>query len=428
MDPNEGQGMATDSNMQAYLSRSDAMSNEKWNRAHSAQEEKYPDKSPSFINHQTILSLPGKDMQFNGVQHMAKQSDHEANQVRLLITKPEGERDTGKIADGFEKMLSYNTDGSTVKVKDVGNGLLRFDVRGGHAPLQFGPDGHATPGQGPGPASFTLNLDQQHDLANIGKAGQFDTMHENGVIGTLDALSKTAGTPVPSPKVPDKSLGTNELSPNGPVPGRYTKGELAELAASKLNAFGMPSMQPLSGAGQSDIDFLDKRRTARVGAENELAKAQAGMEGRKEVAGIQAGARVANNQNTVDQKREASNALNKFRYDNMKRLGMTAQQGDIIRMYDAAQLAGDKSNPALMQAGAAIMAKFNGGQQQGGDQTYQPAPAPNGQQAAPAPTRQPTAPAPTRGINPKTNAPADGEFRPGQTVYDKQGQPHIVGQ
>lgn len=270
-DPNEGEGMAPDSNIQAYLSRQTAVSEPVWTKAHQAQEEKYAGESPAFINMQTVASLPGTEMQFNGVQYLAKQSDHEANTVRALIANSSGgERDMGKIAAGFEKMLSYNTDGSTVKVADAGNGLLKFNVTGGAGSNSAGRSN---------PASFTLNLDQQHDLANIGKAGQFDTIDHKGIIGTLSDLSKSEGTPVPTPKVPDKDVPKND----GTVAGRNTPSE-HDL---------MDKRYPWISQGGKKLDYGEALRKGRLEPEQELAKASAGAEVKKQVAEIQSGSRKA---------------------------------------------------------------------------------------------------------------------------------------
>jgi hypothetical protein len=380
----------------AYLSRQDKISNDTWKTAYTAAEEQHPTATPAQLNQLTVASMPNQDLQFGAKQRLAAESDHQAhlNRVEATGSKP----DFDKLATGFEQQLSHNTTGENVTVTNVGDGLLKFTVKGG---------------AGSASGTATLNINQLHDLSNIGKAGQYDTMDENGVLHTLKTLEATAGTAPPVAPKPDLDKPAND----GTLAGRNTPSELASARRTHPTANDPwkpgDGLRSLKNGGQDAIQQqqaeLERLRQQRLEPEQKLAQAAAGQDAKKEVAAAGNATKVAVEQ--LKQDNENHRAIAK--------LSAAGLQGkDALVVKQAGQyLSAMKPLPPDLQTNLnELNSRIANGVSAGAAQE-DTSTGPGAQSVGQAPGRgQAPAAAPTRGLN------ADGG-----AAYGKRKVPQATG-
>lgn len=387
----QGRQTAQQDPVMAYLSRKDKSSEELWNHYADAAKDKYPDANPAQLNTLTVHSMPNQDMQFGGTQYLASKSDEAAHTVRALINNPPGGTiNHEQVAAGIEQMLSNTTTGESVKVKYAQDGLYKFEVTGG---------------AGKTPAVFTVNINQLNDLSNIGKAGQADTLNETGIVGTLKELSQQPGTAPTVPTKPEEPEPLADKTTNtGTYMDRYTAGEKSAAQAR----------YPWIGESGKKQDYMEALRQKRLEPAQELAKAQAGFESKKEIATLQGGVRTAG-----QDKRAASIALeeqgkNDRALASLNRLQLAGEEGNLVKQAGQYRAQG-AAVPAALQQQLDGMTQRHADQMTGGAGTgagqgvpglappaqedTSTAPAGGGQQPAAAPQRQPAAPL-NRGLNP----------------------------
>jgi hypothetical protein len=182
------------------------------------------------------------------------------------------------------------------------------------------------------------------------------------------------------------------------IKGRYTQSEIAAMKERNKNQFGVP----LVGDAKANVDYLESQRKARLEPEQKLEQAKAGHEAQLEIAK----AHDATVRRGQDIRGEGTSARTAALIDNAHTTAGARALADAVAELRTREGTGGQLSPDDVALQSYI--------RQTGMGQGQAAPA----AAAPAPAN--------KGINPATGAPALGKFRPGQTVYDKQGKPHIV--
>jgi hypothetical protein len=280
-------------------------------------------------------------------------------------------------------MLANVPTGETVEAKYVENGLYQVTV--------------TPPGDNKPPQVYTLNQNQVHDLANIGKAGQFDTLYEKGIGASLAALSQAEGTPVPGKAKPEADP---TVAYNG-IKGRYTQSEIAAMKERNKNQFGVP----LVGDAKANVDYLESQRKARLEPEQKLEQAKAGFDAKKEIAAT----RDTTVRRGQDIRGEGTSARTAALIDNAHTTAGARALADAVAELRTREGTGGQLSPDDVALQSYIRQTGMG-------------------QGQAAPAAAPAAPL-THGKNAEGTAALGKRFQPGQTVYDKKtGQAHIVGQ
>jgi hypothetical protein len=368
----------------AFLSGAGKTSKELFDKYRSTAADANPDASDAELNALAIHGMPNQKMQWGGAQYLRSEADHQANTTRALLTNPKGDTiDGDKVADGITKMLANVPTGETVEAKYVENGLYQVTV--------------TPPGDNKPPQVYTLNQNQVHDLANIGKAGQFDTLYEKGIGASLAALSQAEGTPVPGKAKPEADP---TVAYNG-IKGRYTQSEIAAMKERNKNQFGVP----LVGDAKANVDYLESQRKARLEPEQKLEQAKAGFDAKKEIAAT----RDTTVRRGQDIRGEGTSARTAALIDNAHTTAGARALADAVAELRTREGTGGQLSPDDVALQSYIRQTGMG-------------------QGQAAPAAAPAAPL-THGKNAEGTAALGKRFQPGQTVYDKKtGQAHIVGQ